>query len=55
LARAREEYRWSKEYALDTGAQQVGLTPEEKEAAERAASGEAEEVEAEEPNDELAA
>jgi hypothetical protein len=55
LARAREEYRWSKEYAVDTGPQQAGLTPEEKEAAERAASGEAEEVEAEEPNEEMAA
>lgn len=45
LARAREEYRWTSEYAIDTGAEQVGLSDEEREAAERAASGEAEEEE----------
>jgi len=45
LARAREEYRWTKEYAIDTGADQVGLSDEEREAAEKAASGEAEVVE----------
>lgn len=56
LARAREEYRWTKEYAIDTGADQVGLTPEEKEAAEKAASGESqeEEVVAEPPSQEQA-
>jgi hypothetical protein len=40
LARAREEYRYTKEYAVDTAAQQEGATPEEIAAAERAASGE---------------
>jgi hypothetical protein len=40
LARAREEYRYTKEYAIDTAAQQEGATPEEIAAAERAASGE---------------
>jgi hypothetical protein len=42
LARAREEYRWTKDYAIETGPTQVGLTDEEKAAAERAASGEPE-------------
>jgi hypothetical protein len=52
LARVREEYRWTKEYALDTGADQVGLSDEEREAAEKAASGESqeEEVQGTEPN-----
>ena len=40
LARAREEYRYTKEYAIDTAAQQEGATAEEIAAAERAASGE---------------
>jgi colicin import membrane protein len=42
LARAREEYRYTREYAIDTAAQQAGLSDEEREAAERAASGEPE-------------
>lgn len=29
LARAREEYRFTKAYAVDTAAQQAGATPEE--------------------------
>jgi hypothetical protein len=56
LARAREEYRWTKEYALDTAAQQAGLTDEERAAAERAASGEPEDdgIVAEAPDEKLA-
>lgn len=42
LARARTEYQFTKNYAVRTAADQAGLTPEEKEAAERAASGEPE-------------
>jgi hypothetical protein len=55
LARAREEYRWTKEYAVDTGADQVGLNEEERAAAERAASGEEEEAEAAPPNENMQA
>lgn len=40
LARAREEYRYTKDYASKTAAQQAGLSEEEKAAAEAAASGE---------------
>lgn len=40
LARAREEYRWTKQYAIDTLPDQEGLSDEEKEAAQRAAAGE---------------
>jgi hypothetical protein len=43
LARAYEEYRWTRQYAEDTGADQVGLSQEEKDAIiaaqELAASG----------------
>jgi hypothetical protein len=40
LARAREEYRWTLEYVIDTAAQQAGISEEEKAEAERIASGE---------------
>jgi hypothetical protein len=39
LARAREEYRFTKQYSVDTAASQAGATPEEIAAAEREASG----------------
>jgi len=57
LARAREEYRWTKEYAISTAPDQAGLTDEERAAAERAAAGEPEDdgIVEEAPNDVLAA
>ena len=39
LAKERAEYLFTKKYAVSTAAQQAGLTPEEKAAAEKAASG----------------
>lgn len=55
LARAREHYRWTKEYALETAAEQAGATPEEIAAAQRAASGEPEPLPVVEIDQDLAA
>jgi hypothetical protein len=43
LAKARETYTWSKDYAINTLVDQVGLSEEEKAAAQKAASGEVQE------------
>lgn len=45
LAVAREQYRFTKQYAADSASQQVGLSEEELEALVKAASGEEEEIE----------